>query len=84
MGRRRAPELPAVDDPAWSDPVELFNGEDLAGWVPQNEDAENQWSAEDGVLVNGGSGANLMTEAKFGDFQLHIEVNVPEGSNSGI
>ena len=80
----RAPELPAVENPQWSEPVELFDGEDLTGWIPQKGDAENLWRAENGELVNAGSGANLMTEAKFDDFQLHIEVNVPEGSNSGI
>jgi len=47
----RAPELPAPEDPTWGDPVELFNGEDLTGWVPL-PGGDNQWRAEDGVLVN--------------------------------
>lgn len=80
----RAPELPAPESPEWGEPVELFNGEDLTGWRPRDPDAPNHWSAEDGVLVNAEAGSDLVTEAEFQDFNLHAEVNVPEGSNSGI
>ena len=34
--------------------------------------------------MNEDSGSDLVTEASFQDFQLHAEVMVPEGSNSGI
>ena len=34
--------------------------------------------------MNEESGDALMTTDKFGNFKLHIEVNVPAGSNSGI
>ena len=80
----RAPELPATKNPTWGDPVELFNGKDLTGWVPQHGDRPSEWRAEVGVLVNEESGDALMTTDKFGNFKLHIEVNVPAGSNSGI
>ena len=80
----RAPELPARDEIAWGDPVPLFNGVDLAGWVPRHASQPNRWKAEDGTLVNEDSGSDLVTEATFQDFQLHVEVMVPEGSNSGI
>ena len=80
----RAPELPAPSNPTWGEPVTLFNGEDLTGWIARDPDQENHWKAEDGVLVNTSAGTDLMTEATFRDFRLHIEVNVPEGSNSGI
>lgn len=80
----RAPELPAPSDPQWGEPIELFNGTDLMGWRPQDPNAVNHWQADNGALLNQESGANLMTEATFRDFKLHIEVNVPEGSNSGI
>lgn len=79
----RAPVLAAPDNPTWGEAAELFNSEDLTGWVPL-PGGENQWRAEGGVLENVESGANLRTEETFGDFKLHIEVNVPEGSNSGI
>lgn len=80
----RAPELAATADPVWGEPMELFNRVDLTGWTTRYPDLENHWQAEDGVLVNAESGSGLMTEATFGDFKLHLEVNVPEGSNSGI
>ena len=39
-----------------------------------------------GVLLNGGDGrgCDLLTEATHGDCELHIEFNVPRGSNSGV
>ena len=79
----RAPELPASENPSWGEPVELFNNTDLTGWVPLGG-GESKWRVEDGVLVNEESGANLRTEDTFTDFKLHIEVNVPAHSNSGI
>lgn len=79
----RAPVLAAPENPTWGEPVELFNGVDLTGWVPL-PGGESRWKVEDGVLVNEESGANLRTEETFSDFKLHIEVNVPEHSNSGI
>lgn len=45
---------------------------------------ENQWIVEDGVLKSPKSGANLVSEATFDDFKLHIEFRYPEGSNSGM
>jgi hypothetical protein len=80
----RAPLLPAAEAPAWGEPIELFNGADLTGWKPRHTDAPNFWRADNGVLVNEDVGADLMTEASFEDFRLHIEVQVPAESNSGI
>jgi hypothetical protein len=80
----RAPELSAPADVAWGEPIPLFGGADLTGWVPRHASQPNRWKAEDGVLVNEDSGSDLVTEAKFQDFQLHAEVMVPQGSNSGI
>ncbi|MFQ5792446.1 MAG: DUF1080 domain-containing protein [Acidobacteriota bacterium] len=80
----RAPELKPPDDPRWGDSVELFNGTDLSGWVARHPLEPNMWRAEGGVLANRGKGTDLVTEARFGDFKLHIEVNCPEGGNSGI
>jgi hypothetical protein len=80
----RAPELPAPQSPEWGEPIELFNGKDLTGWTPRDPSQPNRWKAEDGVLVNEDSGSDLVTEASFENFQLHVEVNVPQGSNSGI
>ena len=79
---RRAPSLRRGTTPAWGKPVPLFNGTDLTGWTAFG--GTSQWTAEAGVLKNVKSGANVMTVQKFADFKLHIEVNYPKGSNSGI
>lgn len=74
-------------------PVNLFNGTDLTGWKLIDEKQKNGFYAKDGVLgtdpvqVEGQehiSYGNLRTEQEFEDFNLKLEVNVPEGSNSGV
>ncbi len=77
----RAPALVHAT-PAWSAPIPLFNGKDLAGW--KTEGGASHWAAADGILKSAESGANIMTERKFGDFALHIEFRYPEGGNSGV
>jgi hypothetical protein len=63
----------------------LFNGKDLAGWKLRSTKTPSHWKVTDGVLVNTGEkGTDLYTEAVFEDFQLHVEFNVPKGSNSGV
>jgi hypothetical protein len=42
------------------------------------------WRAKNGELVNAASGANLVTDRVFSDFKLHLEVKVPQGSDSGV
>ena len=79
---RRAPSLRRSSAPAWGEPVSLFNGTDLTGWTTVG--GTSQWTAEAGILKNAKSGANLVTAAKYTDFKLHVEVNCPKGSNSGI
>jgi hypothetical protein len=80
----RAPELEPPESPEWGDPIDLFNGKDMSGWVARHPSQPNMWKAEDGVLANKDTGTDLVTDAEFEDFKLHIEVNYPEGSNSGI
>lgn len=103
MGKRvlefrgeRIPDLPPAPDMSeitYGEPVELFNGKDLAGWSLVNPDQKNGFMVEDGTLINnpvqpeGGeyvSFGNLRTDATYEDFRLTLEVNVPEGSNSGV
>ena len=68
---------------SWGDPIELFNGRDLNGWVVIGDSA-NHWKAAEGVLSNEKSGANIRTASEFRDFKLHVEFKIPKGSNSGI
>lgn len=85
-----APDLSTI---SLGEPIELFNGTDLTGWELLDPDATNGWKVVDGVLVNDpvqkeGTPhihyGNLRTQDAFEDFNLKMEVNVPEGSNSGI
>ena len=80
----RAPSLKRTSDPKWGTPRQLFNGKDLSGWTPSDPAATAKWKVENGTLVSPGRGAELVTEAKFGDFKLHIEFNCAPGSNSGV
>ena len=92
----RIPDLPPAPDMSeitYGEPVELFNGKDLAGWSLVNPDQKNGFMVDDGTLINnpvqpeGGehvSFGNLRTDASYEDFRLTLEVNVPEGSNSGV
>ncbi len=66
----------------------LFNGKDLTGWHIRNEKANNTWKVIEGVLKNdlkpGEHGVDLVTDAKFWNFTVRYEYQVPEGSNSGF
>lgn len=89
-------KAPLLDRPmpkGWTKPEPIFDGKDLNGWQPIGAVDNNRWIAKDGMLVNdnpeipGGHpkpAANIMSTRKFQDFKLHIEVNCPEGGNSGI
>ncbi len=78
----RAPKLDRPMPKSWTKPEPIFNGKDLTGWEPFQ--GENHWAVENGELVNQEHGADLKTTRKFSDFKLHIELNCPDGGNSGI
>ncbi|MDR0794756.1 MAG: DUF1080 domain-containing protein [Tannerella sp.] len=84
-----APDLSAVK---YGAPIRLFNGKDLTGWRLINPNQANGFKIVNGELMNDpvrtegqrvGFG-NLRTDAEFDDFKLTLEVNIPEGSNSGV
>ena len=77
----RAPALRRASPPQWGAPEPLFNGRDLAGWHVLGT---SEWEADNGILRNRKSGGNLVTDAKFDDFKLHVEFRYPAGGNSGI
>lgn len=85
---------------ALADDVTLFNGKDLSGWneplgawsvvsaVSLDSANPKAFAAQpgEGVMLSSAAGksANLTSKAEHGDAQIHIEFNVPKGSNSGI
>lgn len=93
---KRIPDLPPPPDFTglkYGEPVELFNGKDLTGWQLLEKNRQNGFKTENGVLVNDPvqkegephvSYGNLRTTDEFEDFNLKIQVNIPEGNNSGI
>jgi len=96
---RVEPGSPATGDaPAGppSDAVVLFDGteESLKNWesIRDGGTAPMEWKLEDGALVVVPGTANIRTKEHFGDVQLHLEWQVPEGTqgsgqsraNSGV
>lgn len=93
---RRIPDLPPAPDRSsakYGEAIELFNGQDLSGWELTDPNQVNGWRAENGLLINDPkqtegkphiSYGNLRTQEEFEDFNLTLEVNVPEKGNSGI
>jgi hypothetical protein len=86
-------KAPKTSKAKYGAPERLFNGRDLEGWELVDPNTTSGWKVVDGILVNDPvqkEGAahinygNLRTRATYEDFNLIIEVNVPEGSNSGI
>ena len=80
----RAPSLNRRDAPEWLQSRALFNGRDLAGWRLSEPSARASWQVKDGVLESPGRGPDLITDAVFADFKLHIEFNCAPHANSGI
>jgi Domain of Unknown Function (DUF1080) len=80
----RAPSLKRTGAPKWGKLTKLFNGRDLSGWRMSDPSATPTWRLEKGILLSTGHGPELISNAKFEDFKLHIEFNCAPGSNSGV
>jgi hypothetical protein len=94
-GKRTPPMPPApnLSNVKYGEELRLFNGKNLDGWRLTNPSAANGWSAKDGLLVNEAvqeegkphkNFGNLRTDREFEDFNLKLEVKVPEKGNSGV
>ena len=85
----RAYAAPAKDD--W---IELFDGKTLKGWHknPQRigHGTGGTWQVEEGVITgeqdppDSGNGGILLTDRKFGDFELQLEMKPDFGPDSGL
>lgn len=91
-----APSLHALAyaAPAAADWVELFDGKSLAGWHknPQRigHGTGGVWRVEEGTITGeqdppgSGNGGILLTDRKFGDFELEISIKPDWGVCSGL
>ena len=86
-----APALKPSAKPKWGEPIQLFNGQDLTGWKLRNLRAAGCWSVDEGAMTNSRGCVDLITEQKFMDFKLRLEVKLADRainggnpSNSGI
>lgn len=87
------PSAPMISKAKRGEPIALI-GNSLKGWSLIEENSKNGWKVRDGVLTNDPKQpagddhhfryGNLRTDATYKDFNLKLEVNVPEGSNSGV
>ena len=82
----RAPAIPDRDDGSWKEgkPVHLFNGKDLSGWQSADGGPIAGWSGGAGTLATTGKGNNIISQARFWNFKLHVEFKVAAHSNSGV
>jgi hypothetical protein len=83
---RRAPELESAVTPRWGQPVTLFDGKSLEGWRARDPGKKMGWAVVDGELavVDPKDNSDLVNEAAFRDFKLHLEFNVEPHGNSGV
>ena len=79
----KAPGLEKTGTPKWGKPIQLFNGKDLTGWQ-MSAAGPPVWTVKDRTLVTPGNGPELISDAKFQDFKLHLEFNCGKDSNSGV
>ena len=73
----RAPVLSDKDDGSWKrgDPVMLFDGHDLAGWLPLPAGRAPAWTVRDGILTGQTGAPDLVSEKKFWNFSLDAEID---------
>jgi len=81
LGAGLAAQPAPKDDSLGAKPPEgavvLFDGTDISGWFQRDGKTPAAWPVEDGILTVGPGKGNIRTEKEFGNFQLHLEFNVP-------
>lgn len=76
---------PVAAEPGAEPWISLFDGRTLAGWRGYHaEDGAGGWEVTDGALYGAGGQGDLMTVARYADFELELEWKVSAGGNSGI
>lgn len=82
----RAPKLGGGDPRKYheGEPIELFNGKDLAGWSLLRPEKNKTWTVSNGVLKNEPDASDIVTNDKFWNFRLQVQFRVGPKSNSGL
>ncbi len=82
----RAPALPEKDDASWKrgDPVALFDGHDLAGWLPVPPGHLVGWVVKEGALTALPGAPDLVSDKKFTNFVVDVEYRIEPHTNTGI
>jgi Domain of Unknown Function (DUF1080) len=69
----------------------IFNGRDLRGWhtsQTNHHGKTNSWRVEDGVLIGSqdpaGEGGILLSDQKYRDFEIYLEINPDFGCDGGL
>jgi len=66
----------------------LFDGKSLNGWRGYNNTSTQAWAVENGIIVNKAGKdiqhSDLITDSKYGDFELSFDWRVENGANSGL
>jgi len=60
-----------------SDAIVLFDGKDLSEWKSDKGNVEAKWKVHDGMFTVDKKTGDILTKKEFGDFQLHIEWQIP-------
>ena len=89
-----SPAAAAEEPPAQAEWIELFDGHTLNGWhtnpKPIGHGTGGRWAVEDGAITGeqdppgSGNGGILLTDRKFADFELELEIRPDWGVCSGL
>ncbi|CAN5698623.1 DUF1080 domain-containing protein [soil metagenome] len=84
------PEPTAVEVPAASEWISLFDGKTLAGWHGFNKTGTiPNWEIEDSAMVCLGAsadahGGDIVSDSAFDNFELKWDWKISKGGNSGV
>ena len=94
LGFSFASAAPAVDDAGW---ITLFDGKSLDGWHVSTKTGHSgasgnktggKWEIVDGAITGSqdipGNGGIIITDEKFGDFEVKLEMKNDFGPDSGL
>jgi len=67
-----------TNDAPPSDAIVLFDGRNLDQWVSVKDHGPAQWTVANGVVTVNKTAGNIETKRSFTNYQLHLELRIPE------